>query len=101
MEGFPEMYISFPNKKEAELLNEMRNFAEHLWRWQAHDPHGEPPEEGYFYFHRSAASRQYPEKLSRLPDTAPINSCRSRSTGVIFRTMVVTPFWPPDAGRKP
>jgi hypothetical protein len=53
MEHYPQMQIHFPQAKEAELYEKMKQLALLPWSPQEHDPHGRPAESGHFYFHRN------------------------------------------------
>lgn len=52
MERYPQMHIRFPQAKEPELYEKMKQLAHPPWSPQQHDPHGRPAESGRFYFHR-------------------------------------------------
>jgi len=52
MERYPQMHIHFPQAKESELYEKMKQLAHPPWSPQQHDPHGRPAESSRFYFHR-------------------------------------------------
>ncbi len=58
----PLMDIHFPGNREHELLEAMKSRVTEsdLWKWQPHDPHGRPSENGKFYFHRDVSNGEPP-----------------------------------------
>ena len=52
MEHCPQMDIHFPEAREAELHEKMKQLAHAPWSPQQHNPHGKPADSDSFYFHR-------------------------------------------------
>lgn len=52
VEHFPAMNIHFPPTRENELHEEMKRRATSPWSSQENDALGDPPEDGFFFFHR-------------------------------------------------
>ncbi len=60
MQVRPLMDIRFSGSKESQLIASMRRQAEPPWGWQEYNPHGKPPEEDAFYFHRDSVDQDPP-----------------------------------------
>ena len=52
MEHCPQMQIHFPQTKETELYEKMKQLARPPWSPQQHNPFGKPADSDRFYFHR-------------------------------------------------